>query len=286
MEEEISLKELLEIIWKGKYIIIIITVIVVAITAYMSFFVVKPTYEASTTISVNSVIPQYVSLDPSLNVQNINVSDAQVEITSPQVLQSTINNLKLDPKKYSLDYFKSLIDVKAIQNTNFLTITVREKDPKLAANIANSLAESFKSYVNTSNIDQINKLLTSLDKLIKLQTDKISEATNELNTIDPNNKTKHDESQAKVDALKNTRDTIIGEYNKLDIIKSSDMGQNGILISSKAIVPDTPVSPKKTLNIIIAFILGIMVSIFIVFFKEYWENSTPNKIRATTQSKE
>lgn len=39
-------------------------------------------------------------------------------------------------------------------------------------------------------------------------------------------------------------------------------------------VPDKPVSPKKSLNIAIAFILGLMVSVFVVFFAEYWKSTS------------
>ena len=66
---------------------------------------------------------------------------------------------------------------------------------------------------------------------------------------------------------------MLEKYNMLELVKESDLGRQSILINSKALIPDKPVAPKKSLNIIIAFILGLIVSIFVVFFMEYWKNT-------------
>jgi capsular polysaccharide biosynthesis protein len=116
-----------------------------------------------------------------------------------------------------------------------------------------------------------------LNKLITLQNDKIKEATAELNKVQTNSQDKLliEQKQKQLDLLKNTRDIMLEKYNMLELVKESDLGKQSILITSKALVPDKPIAPKKSLNIIIAFILGLMVSIFIVFFMEYWKNTDP-----------
>jgi capsular polysaccharide biosynthesis protein len=42
MEEEISLRELIEILWAGKGIIITLTVIALIVSGVVNFFVIKP----------------------------------------------------------------------------------------------------------------------------------------------------------------------------------------------------------------------------------------------------
>ncbi|MDK2805266.1 MAG: hypothetical protein PWQ94_430 [Thermoanaerobacterium sp.] len=308
MEEEISLRELLEIIWKGRKLIASITIISVLIAGILSFFVIKPTYEASTTLSVSDVTPEtgffgsnttvilpnqngndesmiqsdttdkdlsYL-LSSILKYQDMTVNTYKEEVTNPQVLLDTIKQLKLDPKKYTLDNFKNEIDVQAIDNTNLITITVKENDPKLAAKIADTIASNFKSYIISRNNRQTDKLISTIESLINLQNTKIESATNELNETDPSDKTKYEQNQTKLNLLKNTRDIMMEKYNMLQLVKASNLGEQGILITSKAIVPDKPVSPKKLLNMAIAFILGLMLSVFIVFFMEYWKNTSPN----------
>ncbi|MDI6603801.1 MAG: Wzz/FepE/Etk N-terminal domain-containing protein [Thermoanaerobacteraceae bacterium] len=309
MEEEISLRELIEVVWKGRKIIAIITICSILIALVLSFYIIKPTYEASTTISVSDVTPQtgffgsnttlivpgqngnnqpilqsdtadkdlsYL-LSSILKYQDMTVDTFKEEVMNPQVLLTTIKELKLNPSKYKLDNLKKEIDVKAVDKTNLIIITVKENDPKLAAEISDSIAYNFRRYIIDRNNKQTDNLMSTLDKLIKLQSTKIENATNVLLATDPNDKVKYEQNQTKLNLLKNTRDIMMEKYNMLELIKTSDLGEQGILITSKAIVPDKPVAPKKTLNIVIAFILGLMISIFIVFFMEYWENTGTKK---------
>lgn len=53
MEEEISLRELIEALLRGKNIIIAITIIALLISGIINFFVLSPTYEARTTLMVS-----------------------------------------------------------------------------------------------------------------------------------------------------------------------------------------------------------------------------------------
>ena len=42
-------------------------------------------------------------------------------------------------------------------------------------------------------------------------------------------------------------------------------------------LPESPVSPNKTMNIAIAFLLGLMVSVGLVFLIEYLDNTYKSK---------
>ena len=42
-------------------------------------------------------------------------------------------------------------------------------------------------------------------------------------------------------------------------------------------LPENPVSPNKKMNIAIAFLLGLMVSVGLVFLLEYLDNTYKNK---------
>lgn len=307
MEEEISLREVIEIIWKGRNIIAIITIIATLFSAFLSFFIIKPTFEASTKIAVTSIMPStgffgsnttIIIPDDRSSSNKINVYSDEIdkdlssllssllkypdmtidafkeEVTNPVVLQDTINQLELNDKKYTIDYLKSHIDVTLIDKTNLIDITVKENDPKLAVKIADTVAEKFKDYITTINNKQTDKLMVTLDQLIKLQNKKIDKATDELNeAINTNNEILINEKQTRLNLLKKSRDIMIEKYNMLELVKASKLGEQSVLITSKALIPEKPASPKKLLNIVIAFILGVMVSIFIVFFIEYWKNS-------------
>lgn len=309
MEEEITLRELIEVLLKRKWLIFIITVSITLVAAVFSFFIVKPTYEASTTIAVTDVtpatgffgsnttvifsdkdsgIPIFQSdtiekdisllLSSLLRYPDMSVNAFKEEITNPTVLMNTINQLKLDPKKYTLDSFKKQISASVLNNTNLIQITVKENDPKLAADIANAIAQNFRNYVIERNAKQTDKLMQTLLELIDMQNEKIKKVQDEIaNLTSSSDKLEKEQKQKELSLLKNTRDIMLEKYNMLELVKESDLGKQSILITSKALVPEKPVAPKKMLNVLIAFILGGMIGVFVAFFMEYWEKTEPTE---------
>ena len=52
---------------------------------------------------------------------------------------------------------------------------------------------------------------------------------------------------------------------------------NDVQVIDKAILPKNPIKPNKVMNVLIAFVLGTMIGLFIVFLLEYLDN----KIKTT-----
>ena len=76
--------------------------------------------------------------------------------------------------------------------------------------------------------------------------------------------------QEAVDVLKN----ITTEF----ITTSKQLVPNGnVTVIEEVELPENPVSPNKKMNIAIAFLLGLMVSIGLVFLLEYLDNTYKNK---------
>jgi len=53
MEDEINLRDLIEVILKGKWTIILVTLVAVTLAAFLSFFMLSPKYEGRATLMVN-----------------------------------------------------------------------------------------------------------------------------------------------------------------------------------------------------------------------------------------
>lgn len=73
-----------------------------------------------------------------------------------------------------------------------------------------------------------------------------------------------------VDIVKNVTDEFIRESKKL-------IPNGNIQVIEKAKAPDDPVSPNKKLNILIAFVLGLMVSIGLSLLLEFMDNTYKSK---------
>lgn len=78
------------------------------------------------------------------------------------------------------------------------------------------------------------------------------------------------DSQEAVDVLKN----ITTEF----ITTAKELVPNGnVTVIEEVELPENPVSPNKKINIAIAFLLGLMVSVGLVFLLEYLDNTYKNK---------
>ncbi|MDQ0232743.1 YveK family protein [Metabacillus malikii] len=157
MEETISLKELFLTLKKRLSLIIIIAAIATATSGIVSYFVLTPVYQSSTQILVNQAKSDqqaYNVGEVQTNLQLINTYT--VIIKSPAILDKVIEKEKLDMSAGALN---GLVSVSSEQNSQVVNITVQNEDPQQAANIANSIATTFKEEVTTlMNIDNVNIL--------------------------------------------------------------------------------------------------------------------------------
>jgi hypothetical protein len=83
--------------------------------------------------------------------------------------------------------------------------------------------------------------------------------------------------QEKVNFANNTYNAFLEKYEEIRIAKSSAIGDASIIMVSPAVEPLNPVAPNKKLNVAIAAVLGLMLGVFVAFFKEYWQSSAPQK---------
>ena len=122
MEETIDLREYFAIIKKRFWIIALITVIAAVVSGAISFFVLKPVYEAKTTLIVNTEKnedTQMITGDQFNVTQKLAVTYGEI-IKSRAVLDDVIKNLKLDDKYEDL---VNNVAVSPVKDTQIIRIT-------------------------------------------------------------------------------------------------------------------------------------------------------------------
>ena len=190
MEEEITLRELIEIILRGKWIIAGFTIIAVLISGILSFFIISPTYEARSTLMVSPLVQNgsrpseesaydtllsYVSKYPQMSLETY-----RVQVTNPHILNKVIDELKLDQEKYSLNTLRDMISVEAIKDTNLIRIAVKDQDPEMAARIANTLSPIYVDFISTTLQEQMSRSATYLETQMEEEKKNLDAATEEL----------------------------------------------------------------------------------------------------------
>lgn len=191
-EEGISLQELFNIIIKKFYIVILFVII----SMIIAFFYLKyATYEYQTSITIlidpikkSSTIGKILSSD---------FFDSNNDISTEIQLLTNISNLnkaanKLDLTQYKdskgLDYsnpsaigsLKSKVSINTFKDTNIVELSVKDQNPKFAADYANQIAQSFNEMLSeygqdskNSQIEFLKEQIPYTEKQLDLANDKL-----------------------------------------------------------------------------------------------------------------
>ncbi|WP_280770884.1 YveK family protein [Salipaludibacillus daqingensis] len=158
MEATLSIKDIINILKKRFWIILVIVFLAVAASAYISYYLLTPTYRASTQILVNQSQDEgssyYSSGDLRTNLDLINTY--KVIISSPRILEATLEELGLDRSPGSLN---GQITVSNVGESQVVNISVIDESPSLAVDIANTLSLVFKEdIVDIMSVDNVSIL--------------------------------------------------------------------------------------------------------------------------------
>lgn len=161
MEEEIDLKELFNIFWRKKIIIILITLIFAGVGAYYTYNYKIPRYKSSTTLllaqnysvegqehEANEITQTDITLNQKL------VSTYSKLVKSKTVIKQVLENLNMS-EELETELEKD-IQVKALQDTQVIEITYSNENAQIAYEVANELSNVFCEKV--SEIYNINNI--------------------------------------------------------------------------------------------------------------------------------
>lgn len=160
MKQEIDLNEIWEIIKKRWLLFIALPLFAALITGWINYYVLKPVYEASSTLiagkkAVNTGEQATQLLEDNVLEANRLLAKTYGEIAKSRTVTEQVKaelGLKLTPEQ-----LKQKITIKQVEDTEILMITVLDTNPKLAAKIANVTVQKFAAAVITiKKIDSVS----------------------------------------------------------------------------------------------------------------------------------
>ena len=149
--------------------------------------------------------------------------------------------------------------------------------------------ENDNAAYNSSEINMYQQLLQTYAQAIKTK-DLVNRAISGLSydeleassvvdalTVNPISSTQILEIKYKSKDAEEAKDVLKGITDEF-IVTAKELVPNGnVRIIEEVELPQNPVSPNKKMNIAIAFLLGLMVSVGLVFLLEYLDNTYKNK---------
>lgn len=190
MSEEISLRELIEILIKRKTLIIATTIIAILAAGIVSFFVLDPVYETRMVLMASQFTDKLQTnqvegdgIDSILNslsqFPTMTLETYRQQIKAPRVMRETIANLGLE-EEYDIESLANAIHLETVKDTNLITIKMEHQDPEKAAEIINKVGENFVNFVSDKAKEHATNSSAYVEGQLVIEKEKLEEVLKEL----------------------------------------------------------------------------------------------------------
>lgn len=298
-EETVDLRELVEIIWKGKNVIIVTTIAALLIAALLSVFVLEKKYESKATVQITSntaaegIVKQYIDSEFTNQVfaeriksqtfinqyftNEVSSSDLNVNV-DPNTSMISLTYSSGNPKESS-DVLTILIDEQkkamadSLQNQFTLLADSYTKESKKLSNEIRDLIKMYNTTVKSNNLPQILILQSMVEN--QLIVDLTQEQQASLVNIDGEIQNELMQLQARIESKSTEYSKVLDQYQSVLTNIESFRPDPLIKIIIEPTLSDVPSSPNTLLNIALGLVIGAMIGLGIVFIRKYWQETSP-----------
>jgi chain length determinant protein (polysaccharide antigen chain regulator) len=308
MQEVINLRGIIEILIKGKKLIISITTIAFLISVILSYVVIKPTYETRAIILVNSLLQD----------ENSELNEYLNEVVSPQVYRERLTSQYLikrviDKHKlidWKVSELKKNLKVETEKDSNIITLTLEGENADLVYKTLNAIILEANVYIGETISARLSELANQYKDQLALEKGNLDEALEEYNTaraaeglptfvildalttkqkqyilnvdekyldelqsLDKNKQVEFQKLNNQVNTLTELYNKYRKNYEEARSVSKIYNVENKLTLVSGPEVPFEPISPNKVINMVMAIVLGLLTGIGIVLFRHYWNES-------------
>ncbi|BDH60657.1 hypothetical protein MTP04_07870 [Lysinibacillus sp. PLM2] len=304
MKGSLELRDIIEVILKGKKIVVITTILFILIAGIAYWLIIPPKYESEAVVQLvineedSSLMENYIAsvfipevyIQRSKNEQLIN--DAfKKENLSNQFLEKNLNvnnNMNLIVMTYTSDTKenaqKELQTILNLIKDNMSTAVQSNlkdlgnaylKDVTVLSKEIENLINEYNSIIRDNNLPELLILQTLVDSQVLMsisndQTKALANLSGELQ-----NQLMLLQTQIKVKALE--YDKALTKYQSVETGIENFNPDPYIRTITKPSLAEEPSSPGIILCLGIGLVIGLMIGLSLVFFRQYWRNTTPVK---------
>lgn len=172
-EEVIDLRQYLKVLSKWRKVIALGTLLAVFTSAVLSFFVLPPVYEAQTLLLVTMATEKQQAVpNPQGGLEGLvgtafrlpvlTMNTYLGQLKSEVLLQRVIDKLNLDPNLYTPRTLSEKIKATVVKDSNLIDVRVQNRDPLLAARIANTLNQEYLQLLSEKNQEKMSRSVAFL----------------------------------------------------------------------------------------------------------------------------
>jgi len=227
-------------------------------------------------------LEDYLVSSPSIDALKTQI---QALITQISSYKTSLNDIETSIDTDTLALKNLLQNNQSILGLNLGDISINipstggSKSFEFNLNSANQLQNSLLTMEITNTETRLNSHLAQRQSFTSKIT-QMEENLAQLQATVAQEESKYNAIQRDYNLANQTYTAYQDKYKQATITAASDLGRVSIQISSEALVPEEPSNLSKIIILAISAVLGFMIAVFVVFFKQYWnvtEVSTEKK---------
>lgn len=262
-EDEINIREYINVIIKRKKLILVIFLVSVVISVIASLQMPK-IYEVTSTIQLGS-----------LNELLIKNENAKAIILNQNSLSSIINDLNLN---ISPESFQKNINITDVPDTNLLKIKITYPEVDAALKINDAIVNPLITQGQIKLQERLvlaNERLKELNEEIKNSESDIIRTQNLISGLPNTNGVSQADVSLRIILLQNTlpnyESNLTSLRNQRNELKLALVDSKNFKVFDAPIRPKYPVGSKKKKNVLIVGMFSLMFGLFLAFVLEFWQ---------------
>jgi non-specific protein-tyrosine kinase len=251
----------LAILWRRKWVIAVtvaVTVTIVVIGTLMA----TPKYVASTTLRVLTAAGGSVDwVEYNIGYAERLMSTYAKIATSRPVLEELVLRLGLDKPPQ--------IEVEILANTELIQITVEDRNPILAREAANALAEILVARSRELYTGERKTAQEILSEQVAQIEDELNQARGEYESLvaqSPEDSERITAASRSIELKQETYAMLLEQYERARVAEA--IRANTVSVVEPAVAPPVPSKPRKKLNIALGFMVGLAGGMGLAFLFE------------------
>jgi succinoglycan biosynthesis transport protein ExoP len=262
----VELRDYLNVIRARKWIIIQ-AVVIVTLTALVVSLLQLPTYQGEAKLLIT---------DKDVGAALFGSAVSELAGSPERGLQTQVQLMQLRPlaetaiRKLNLrttpEALLERIAVSAVGQTNVITLTATDGDPKMAAEIANAMADAYVQWSKDAKRESIKAAADEVQS-------RLDDARTEILALGKKirDSGKSDELAAELQIATGLYTTLADKLETLRVNEQLEVGSGRVV--STAVVNTEPVAPKPTRNTALGLAVGLVFGLGMAFLLEYLDNT-------------
>jgi succinoglycan biosynthesis transport protein ExoP len=278
MEDELDLRRYFALVHRWLWLIVGCAVLAAG-SAFAVSSRMPPAYRASVTLLVQQASSAGTN-DYSAILTSERQAQTYTELLKEQpVLEAVAAQLGLDEPWSSL---AERVGVELVRDTQLIRLSVQDTDPLRAAQIANSIADTFIAQNEALSQERYAGFLADVQGQMDEVSALIEETQAKIDTLGTPETIQEQAEAARLESIlagyRNSYVGLLQNYQQMQLIAARSA--DNVVVWRRAEVPGGPIGPNTMRNTLLAGVVGAMAAVGVAFLVEYLDDTikTPEDI--------